>query len=250
MAKVVVGGVGVDIIGRDDLHAAISRCVDGGGQAVFAYANIHAINLANADHLFSEFLNNATTVYCDGEGVRLGARMLGRILPPRVVLTYWIWDLCALCEERGFSMFFLGSTPENVELAVQEIRKRHPSLLVAGYHHGYFDKKGGDNETVLKMIRSARPHLLFVGFGMPLQEHWIAENRDRIRANVILPSGSMIDYIAGRKRPAPAWMANHGMEWLFRLLQEPRRLWRRYLLGNVLFFIRVARQLARFGNGS
>ena len=249
MAKVVVAGVGVDIVDRQGLHAALTRCVDTGGRAVYAYANIHAVNLSNVDRVFSAFLGRAEIVYCDGEGLRLGARLLGTVLPPRVVLTYWIWDLCALCEERGYSVFFLGSTPGNVERAVREIRRRHPSLLVAGYHHGFFEKKGRENDLVLEMIRSTRPHLLFVGFGMPLQEYWIADNLGRISANVILPSGSMIDYIAGRRRPAPKWMANHGMEWLFRLLQEPRRLWRRYLLGNMVFMFRVARQILRARTG-
>lgn len=245
MAKVVVAGVGVDIVDKQGLHAAITRCVKAGGHAVYAYANIHAVNLSYTDRAFSEFLRTAAITYCDGEGLRLGARILGTVLPPRVVLTYWIWDLCDLCERKGYSMFFLGSTPGNVERAVQEIRLKHPSLLVAGYHHGFFEKTGRENERVLEMIRSAHPHLLFVGFGMPLQEQWIADNLERISANVILPSGSMIDYIAGRKRAAPKWMANHGMEWLFRLLQEPRRLWRRYLVGNMLFMFRVVLQMVR-----
>ncbi len=247
MAKIFVAGVGVDIVDREHLDAAIAGCAEAGRREVYAYANIHAVNLAHDDPEFSNFLRSASMVYCDGEGVRVGARILGAVLPPRVVLTYWIWDLCALCERRGYSVFFLGSTQEIVEQAVHVIRKKHPSLPIAGYHHGFFVKRGEENETVLEKIRSTRPHLLFVGFGMPLQEQWIAENLERISANVILPSGSMIDYIAGMKRPAPGWMADHGMEWLYRLIQEPQRLWRRYIPGNILFMFRVLRQYLRDG---
>ncbi|HTO93031.1 MAG TPA: WecB/TagA/CpsF family glycosyltransferase, partial [Bacteroidota bacterium] len=220
MPRVTVARVGVDVIDRETLQASIRKIVDDGAHAVIAYANIHAVNVAWTDRVFAEFLERATLVYCDGEGVRLGARLLGTRLPPRVVLTYWIWDLCSLCEEQGYSIFLLGSTEETVGLAIKEIRRRHPALRIAGYHHGYFAKSGKGNEEVLEMIRASSPHLLFVGFGMPAQEHWIAENAGHIAAHVILPCGSMIDYVAGRKRAAPPWMADHGMEWVFRLLQE------------------------------
>jgi len=95
---------------------------------------------------------------------------------------------------------------------------------------------------VLASIRSANPDLLFVGFGMPLQGEWIQTNLADLAVPAILPCGSMIEYASGRKALAPAWMSNHGLEWLFRLIQEPRRLWKRYLLGNPLFFLRVVRQ--------
>ena len=247
MPRVTVARVGVDVVDREALDASIRNFVSEGRQAVLAYANIHAVNIAWEDRGFADFLGKAAIVYCDGEGVRLGARLLGRRLPPRVVLTYWIWDLCVLCEREDYSMFFLGSGEEAVRLAIDEIRRRHPALRIAGYHHGYFAKHGPENEEVLEKIRAARPELLFVGFGMPAQELWIAENAGRIGANVILPCGSMIDYVSGRKRAAPPWMADHGMEWLFRLMQEPARLWRRYLVGNLLFFWRVICQRARGG---
>lgn len=247
MPRTRVAGVGVDIVSRELLQSSIEGFVDQRRQAVVAYVNIHAVNVAWDDRVFARFLEGAALAYCDGEGVRLGARLLGTRLPPRVVLTYWIWDLCRLCEQRGFSMYFLGSTAETVVRAVDEIRRRHPSLRIAGWHHGYFEKRGPENEKVLETIRESRPDLLFVGFGMPAQEHWIGENAERIAAIVILPCGSMIEYVAGMKRAAPAWMANHGMEWLFRLLQEPARLWKRYLVGNFLFFWRALRRPARGG---
>jgi N-acetylglucosaminyldiphosphoundecaprenol N-acetyl-beta-D-mannosaminyltransferase len=88
---------------------------------------------------------------------------------------------------------------------------------------------------------------VFVGFGMPLQEYWIDDNREALRAGIVLPAGSMIDYIAGAKRQTPAWMANNGLEWLYRLAKEPRRLWRRYLIGNPLFLLRILVQRIRSG---
>ena len=242
MPKVNIGGVEIDIITKQEIHQDIIQSVRNNSQHVYAYANIHAINVARQDHEFRAFLNRSATVYCDGEGVRIGARILGTKLPPRIVLTYWIWELCALCEENGLTMFFLGGSQGSLQRAVDHIGTTYPRLRIAGWHHGFFNKSGAESGHVIKMIQKARPNLLFVGFGMPMQEHWIGKNFEHLHANAIFPSGSMIEYAAGEKPLAPLWMANHGMEWLFRLMQEPRRLWRRYLLGNPMFIFRVMLQ--------
>jgi N-acetylglucosaminyldiphosphoundecaprenol N-acetyl-beta-D-mannosaminyltransferase len=198
--------------------------------------------------MFLDFLNETSAVtYCDGEGIRLGAMMLGVKLPPRIVLTYYLWDLLVECEQEGRTIMLLGSRPEIAELAARNIGNRYPRLKIVGVIHGYFDRTGPENDRILSLISEAAPDVLFVGMGMPLQELWIAANHSRIRAGVILPCGSMIEYAAKRKSLAPAWMANHGMEWLYRLFQEPRRLWRRYLLGNPEFLLRVALQRLREG---
>ena len=242
MPKGKILGVWLDVIDRSGLHDAIVSSVSGGGGDVYAYANIHAINLAQKLPRFKTFLNNAHVVYCDGEGVRLGAWLLGLRFPPRVVLTYWAWELCAFCAEKGFSVFFLGA-PENViGLAVDRARRKIPKLKIAGWHHGYFTKNGPENDAIVARINAADPDILLVGFGMPAQEYWIDENRARMKVRVILPAGSLFDYMSGTKNIAPAWMANHGLEWVYRLFQEPGRLWKRYLIGNPAFFLRVLSQ--------
>lgn len=247
MHSVQVLGVRVNVVGQKALNEEVSRCVREGEKQVFAYVNVHAINLTQRDIRFREELNSAGVVYCDGEGVRFAARLLGVRLPPRVVLTYWIWDLCDLCEREGLSMFLLGATEEVVNASVQRMQKRFPSLKIAGWHHGYFHKQGEQSRHVVDMINHARPDVLFVGFGMPMQELWIADNFDIIRAHAILPCGSMIDYTAGKKSFAPAWMADNGMEWLYRLFQEPGRLWKRYVIGNPVFICKILLQLVKEG---
>lgn len=239
MPKVDILGVRVDVIDTPGLHAAIAASIRQNRRDVYAYVNIHAINIARKDERFRRFLNTSHIVYCDGEGVRLGGRLLGHKLPPRVVLTYWIWELCEFCEREGYSMFFLGATPEYVNEAVERVRKRFPAIVIVGSHHGYFQKEGPESDKVVEAVRHANPDILVVGFGMPMQEFWIDDNLAKLNARVILPAGSMIDYTAGRKGLAPPWMANHGMEWLYRFFQEPGRLWRRYLIGNPLFMIQI-----------
>ena len=239
MSKIDILGVQVDAIAKAGLEDAITNYVRDEAKAVLAYANINAINLARKGKEFRKFLNGSSILYCDGEGVRVGARILGSTLPPRVALTRWIWDLCALCVEQRFSVFFLGSRKENLDKAVANVKGRFPTLLIAGSHHGYFQKVGPESDAIVEMIRRSKPNLLFVGLGMPELEYWISRNLERLDANVVLPAGSMIDYVAGVKDVAPAWMSDIGWEWLYRLIQEPQRLWKRYLIGNPGFVLRV-----------
>lgn len=242
MHNLIVNNVRVDAITKEDLEASIIQSVVKRRKDVYAYVNVHAINLAQHDTAFRKFLNDASVVYCDGEGVRLGGLILGSKLPPRIALTYFVWDLCASCEKQGMSVFFLGASVETVNRAVDIVKRKYPRLGVQGWHHGYFNKEGTESDQVIKLINGVKPNILFVGFGMPVQEHWIAQNLARLETNVILPCGSMIDYAAGQKNLSPVWMSDHGLEWLHRLVEEPTRLWRRYLLGNPLFLGRVLRQ--------
>ncbi len=238
-------GVRVDKVTKDDLYDRIDRSVRSGDRSYFSYVNIHAINLAQNDPEFRDALNNASVVYCDGEGVRLGARIMGLSLPPRIVLTYWIWELCAFCEKRGYSVFLLGAEEQVLHLAEKALRSRFPRLSIAGSHHGYFDKSGAETDKVVTLVQQSAPSVLLVCFGMPMQEKWVAKNLPRLSAPVILFGGSTIDYTAGKKKVAPPWMTRIGLEWLQRLAQEPRRLWKRYLIGNPLFLLRVLGE--RFG---
>jgi N-acetylglucosaminyldiphosphoundecaprenol N-acetyl-beta-D-mannosaminyltransferase len=248
MDKVNVLGINVARLTTSDLTDQIRLHGKDGTKRVMAYVNVHALNLAQNNDRFRSFLNGADVAYCDGEGVRLGARILGRSLPPRTVLTYWIWDICALCQEQNMSIFLLSGPAPTVDEAARKLRVRFPSLRVAGWHHGFFNRSGEENEEVIRSINAARPDILFVGFGMPAQERWIEENIGRLNVKMIFPSGSMVEYVAGRRHVAPEWMANHGMEWLFRLGQEPVRLWKRYVIGNPLFLLRVIGQRMREGS--
>jgi N-acetylglucosaminyldiphosphoundecaprenol N-acetyl-beta-D-mannosaminyltransferase len=183
-------------------------------------------------------------VFCDGFGVKLAAGILGMGAIERFTPPDWFPRLAELCVREGFRLYLLGAQPGTAHQAAASLSQRHPGLNIVGTGHGYFDKRVGspENQAVLENIRAAKPHILIVGFGMPAQERWISENWDDLTANVILPVGAAIDYLAGSIPRAPAWMTGHGLEWLGRLVIEPRRLWKRYLVGNPLFFWRVFKQ--------
>ena len=242
MDRVYVLGVEVCTIDSKGLTDRIITGVKDGQRRVYPYVNVHAVNLAHNDASFRDFLNQSGNAYCDGEGVRLGAAILGKRLPPRIVLTYYYWELCEVFEREGLSVYLLGSRQEVVARAVGETQRRHPRLKVAGSHHGFFSMEGVESDGVVRQVNESGADVLFVGFGMPLQEHWIAENARMLQARAILPCGSMIDYAGGARHLTPPWMADHGLEWLYRLLQEPSRLWSRYLIGNPLFIFRILKQ--------
>ncbi len=247
MPNVDVLGIGVAPIDEAGLLARVGEAIATRRRSVFAYVNVNAINLAVDHGWFRDVLNNAACAYCDGEGVRFGAGILGRSLPARIALTYFFWDLCAEAARKGYSIYLLGSHDHILRAAVERIHARYPDLRIAGTHHGYFDRSEKGSAEVVAAVNAARPDLLFIGFGMPLQEEWIRQYGPSLDAGVIFPCGSMIDYASGMKSIAPPWMRDHGMEWLYRLFQEPGRLWKRYLVGNPLFLIRVLGQRMREG---
>lgn len=244
-------GVGVDPITVDELHAEIRGFVEGGRRAIVLNANAHCLNLAYRDPSLRSFLNAADIVFCDGAGVRLAARLLGRRIPERITYADWTWRLAEFAAREGFSLYLLGSCPGVARAAAEKLTARYPNLKVSGAHHGYFDHSFGSsgNEEVVREINARAPDILIVGFGMPLQEYWMMENRDRLNAGVALTGGAAFDYVSGGLRRGPRLLTDNGFEWLARLLIQPRRLWRRYLIGNPLFLFRVLKQRILSGKG-
>jgi N-acetylglucosaminyldiphosphoundecaprenol N-acetyl-beta-D-mannosaminyltransferase len=248
--KIDVLGVGVDPLTVEELHEEISRFVENGEHALVLHANVHGLNLAYRNGRLRGLFNRAPIVFCDGSGVMLGARILGRRIPERITYADWTWKLAAFAEERGFSLFFLGARPGVAEKAARRLEYRFPKLRIAGAEHGYFERTLGspENEAIIKKINAARPDVLLVGFGMPVQEFWLAENWEKVDANVALTGGAVFDYVSGELRRGPRFLTDRGLESVARLMVEPRRLWRRYVIGNPLFLLRVLKQ--RLGRGA
>ena len=206
------------------------------------YVNAHVLNQSLAQTSLREALHDADLVYCDGYGVRLAAKALEVQIPHRMTGADWIWDLAALCEPLGLSIYLLGSEPGRAHEAAARLLQLHPDLRIAGAHHGYFDLGSAHAERVLEDVNARRPDILLVGMGTPKQEMWVRENADRVDAGVLWTVGALFDYVSGHTPRAPGWLADNGLEWIFRLAIEPQRMWRRYLLGNPVFVSRVAAQ--------
>jgi len=239
-----VGATCVHAMTLDGLLEYCAAALHTGTQRVLLYSNAHAVVLAEANADFRAALAAADVVFCDGVGVWLAARWLGAPLPARFTPPDWADRLGRVCAAAGRPVFLLGGAAEAVAGAAAVLRRMVPGLDVHT-HHGYFDKAGPENEAVIAQVNAIRPGALLVGFGMPAQELWITAHRARLNASLLLAVGGMFDYLGGAKPRGPRWLTDRGLEWLCRLVSEPRRLWRRYLLGLPRFAWIVARQ--KFG---
>jgi len=244
LPNVRIIGSKLTLCSKRELLQAVEDFVKQRCKAVVLSGNVHSFNMAYSHPWYKTYLNRADMVRLDGAGLRLGARLLGHATPPRMTWADFAWDLAELCQQRKFSLFFLGSRSGVAHRAAHRLSARFPRLRIVGVQHGYFDKRrtSSENRAVLEAIDAASPDILIVGFGMPLQERWLLENAAEIRAHVIFTGGAVFDYVSGTLWRGPQWMTEHGLEWLARLIIEPRRLARRYLIGNPLFIGRVLRQ--------
>lgn len=232
-------GIRADQVSLRELIKRAGDFVAAGGCYRVMYANVHVLNTAYHDSELRRILNWADLVYCDGAGVKLGARLLGYHLPERMTGADWIHDLCQACQRTGITLYLLGGEPGVAEEAARVLTTRYSDLSVVGTHHGHYDHYGPENSAVIAEINALHPDVLLVGFGTPLQEKWIDRHFERLDVPVVWAAGALVDFVTGKKPRAPRWMLNHGLEWLYRLWAEPSRLWKRYVVGNPLFIWRV-----------
>lgn len=242
--RVSILGTPLSLCDKAGLLTTIAEAVVAQRRLTVLSGNIYAYNLAYEKPWLRAFFNQADIVRLDGAGVRLGARLLGYVTPPRMTWADFGWDLVELAAREGMTLFLLGSKPGIAEKATAKFKERYPNVEIVGVHHGYFDKtlNSAENQAVIQMVADAKPDILIVGFGMPLQERWLSETRELLAATVVLTGGAVFDYISGELHRGPQWMTDHGLEWLARLLIEPRRLWKRYIIGNPLFMWRILKQ--------
>lgn len=170
----------------------------------------------------------------------VGAALLGRPLKAHVGGSMLAMALLPHLEKKGRSIFFLGARPPVVEALIEKVRHEHPALRVAGYHHGYFLPDG--EKALLADIRKAKPDVLLVALGSPLQEYWIRDRARDLGVPVSIGVGGTFDVIAGIKKDAPPWVRKCALEWLYRLLQDPNNLWKRYLTTIPWFLAAVLRE--------
>jgi N-acetylglucosaminyldiphosphoundecaprenol N-acetyl-beta-D-mannosaminyltransferase len=234
-------GIQVHPVTVTQLHAYINKHIDAQQKALILHANVHGLNLAHSQPWLHTFLNSSNLVFCDGAGVIWGAKLLGQHIPERITYADWLWQLGEFAEKSSHTLYFLGAKPGIVQQAEKSLCERFPNLQIVGVHHGYFDKNidSDENKTVVDAINKVKPNILITAFGMPLQEQWLMENWDQLDVNITLTGGAVFDYLSGNLKRAPKWMTDNDMEWLGRLLIEPKRLWRRYVIGNPVFFLRI-----------
>ncbi|MGZ8242594.1 WecB/TagA/CpsF family glycosyltransferase [Methylomagnum sp.] len=210
---------------------------------VFACANPHSLVAARDDEVFRHALWDADQVVADGVGVALAGRLLGARIGPRITGTdYFLAVMRELNAAGGGRVFFFGSSAQVLGLIAERLARELPALTLCGALSPPFRPwSEAENQAMVAEINAAQPDLLWVGMTAPKQEKWVYQNRHALTVPVIGSIGAVFDFYAGTYPRAPAWMCRLGLEWLYRLLSEPRRMWRRNFVSTPLFLLRVCR---------
>ncbi len=236
-------GIQIDRLTMDETVDRVGELIDGGVPTQHCAVNAGKIVLMEDDEELRRIIGSCALVSADGQAVVWASHILGDPLPERVAGIDLFMRLLSLAERQGYSVYFLGARPEVVAEVVRRARLRHPSLRVAGWHDGYFTE--ADQPELLAEIAGVHPDILLVGMPSPRKEYWLAANLERTRATFAMGVGGSFDILAGVTTRAPYLLQRLGLEWAWRFAAEPRRLWRRYFVGNLRFLSITARQRRR-----
>ena len=223
------------------LHNYIQQSIQNKRRVRIGNLNINAANIGYENQWYKNYVNSCDIVFCDGKGIQLGLYILKKRIPDHKTYHTWPFELASFCEEKGYNLFLLGSKKGIGKKALENLLFQCPKLKVKT-HHGYFDKSSEENEVVIKKINNFKTDILIVGFGMPEQEKWLLNNINNINAYIFLNGGAYLDWISGNKQQAPTWITKSGFEWFYRLIKEPKKLFRRYVIGNPKFILRIIKE--------
>jgi N-acetylglucosaminyldiphosphoundecaprenol N-acetyl-beta-D-mannosaminyltransferase len=231
-------GVHVDPLTMDDTVARCVQLIESRRFTQHAVLNAGKVVLMRDTPGLTEAVDSADVVSADGQSVVWAGRLLGVHFPERVTGIDLMGRLLTEAERRGYPVFFLGAKPDVLERFLAVCRQRYPSLVVAGYRDGYFEH----SEAVARQIAVTAARVLFVGMSSPGKEKFVDDSRERLGGLLAVGVGGSFDVWAGVTRRAPEHVQRLGLEWLYRLVQEPARMWRRYLIGNLRFLGIVTRE--------
>jgi N-acetylglucosaminyldiphosphoundecaprenol N-acetyl-beta-D-mannosaminyltransferase len=244
--RVEILGAPIDSVTLREAVDIVDERIRAGRPTLHASLNAAKLVRLRRDDELARAIAACDLVTADGQPVVWTARLAGHRIPERVAGIDLMEALLARAADRGFRIFLLGGRQDVLEDAEAEIRRRHPTIRVVGRRNGYFDPK--DEPTVVDAIRSARPDIVFIALGTPQKELFQDRHRS-LEVPFMMGVGGALDVLAGRTRRAPAWARRGGLEWAFRLVQEPRRLLSRYLVGNAVYVALAGREIVRIRLG-
>jgi N-acetylglucosaminyldiphosphoundecaprenol N-acetyl-beta-D-mannosaminyltransferase len=245
-ARYRVLGVPVDAVQIPDTIARMKGWIAArDGSRFVAVTGMHGISESRHDATFRTILQSADLVVPDGMPLVWLGRFHGHALPRRVYGPELMLEFCGATASRGLRHYFYGGAEGVADALAGTMATRFPGLVVAGTYTPPFRALTADEDAeVVRRINEARADVLWVGLSTPKQERWMHAHRDRLTVPVMVGVGAAFDMHTGRAKQAPRWMREHGLEWFYRLLQEPRRLWRRYIVLGSQFVVNVALELS------
>lgn len=227
----------INIFDDNDYQDVIESSLERGQKKSLFYLNSQVIYEAEKDLDIKKCILSSDYLIADGYSIVWANKKILNKRIEKVVFTYSYFNFMReLFIKNNTSLFFLGASKENIEKAVKLEMVNFPLLKIAGHHHGYFDKNL-ESDKIIKSINESNAGVLIVGMGCPVAEIWIIENKDKLNPKIIFSVGGFFDFLARDKVVAPKWTYNSGFEWVFRLVQDPRKLFKRYLIANTYFIL-------------
>ncbi len=236
----------IDKVDLPDAVARIESFVLGDVPRQVVTANVDFLRLSREDAAFQDLINTSDLVVPDGMPLLWAARLLGDELPERVTGVELMAECARLSAAKGYTIFLLGAAPGVAEDAAIVLRQHYPGVRIVGTYAPPVGPFGPDeDEKAVRLIQEMAPDMLFVAFGAPKQDKWIRAHMHRLGVPVCMGVGGSFDFLAGRVNRAPLWMQDRGLEWLYRVAQEPTRLWKRYFVDDLPIFFQLMVQQRR-----
>jgi N-acetylglucosaminyldiphosphoundecaprenol N-acetyl-beta-D-mannosaminyltransferase len=236
-------GVSIHAVSMDQCIAICEEAIVSRRQITIGVVNAAKLVKMRSDQLLRDSVTGADLIVADGMAVIWASRVLGQPLPGRVTGIDLFEELLVLANLKGLSVYLLGAAPDVLDTLVRKVRNDYPSVKIAGQRDGYFSQD--EAEQVAGEISAAKPDVLFVGISTPKKELFLETWGSKLGVSVCHGVGGSFDVMAGKTRRAPEFLQRYGLEWLWRVWEEPRRMWRRYLVTNTQFIALVAREWGR-----
>jgi len=238
--RIKIGDIPVDALTMKETVTLIDNAII--EKRPIHHVVINAVKVVNAqkDKVLKESIVNCDIINADGQGIVWASQILGTPLPERVAGIDLMEELVKLAAERNYRIFFLGAKEEIVKSVVDIYTNKYSESIIAGYRNGYFSKE--EEPEIAKQISNSNADILFVAMSSPKKEIFLNTYKDIIQTSFIMGVGGSFDVVAGFVKRAPKFMQECGMEWFFRVMQEPRRMWKRYLFGNSSFIYLIMKE--------
>lgn len=241
MNKIAILNTHIDNLSMAETMEVVSEAIENGHQLHHVVVNAGKIVAMQDDLKLRESVNSSDLINADGQAVVWASKILGKPLKERVAGIDLMNNLIELASQKKYRIFFFGAKEEVVRKVVDETAAKYSQDIIAGYRNGYFKKE--EEKAIAGEISKSGAHILFVAISSPVKENFLYENKELLKSvNFIMGVGGSFDVAAGKVKRAPLWMQKYGLEWFFRFLQEPRRMWKRYLVGNSRFIALVIKE--------
>lgn len=240
-----IGNIKFNKLTLDSSQKRVADIIDSGDKChQVVVANAYSVVLAHKNKEFAKVCENADTTFADGMPVVWASMILGDRIPERVAGPDFMWSFSKVCAAKGYKVFLMGTEEPYLSKLKENLEKEFNGIDIVGtYSPPYGEWSAEENKRIVSKINKSKADILWVGVSSPKQDIWIAKHKDVLKVKVALAVGAAFDFHSGRVERAPVWIQKIGFEWLFRFFQDPRRLWKRYVIGNIQFLMIVFREI-------